>query len=221
MRSTLNALRAARWAHLVVANVRLLLGFAFLPAGLKKVLGERFTDAANTGPFHEFLHAFYATGAFYRFVGVVQLAIAALLMTQTYGTLGALLAVPVFAAITALCWSTGAVFTGVMTTLMWLAAVGLCVWDYEPFVDVFVPPGRRRGARSAPPSQVDLGLWSRAGVVVIVLYLGTCAIGGGIYRPRGVELDNPAFYVFPLIAAVPIVALAIERRRQSRGGAVR
>src|SRR5689334_12862731 len=66
-------LRQRRWAHLAVVNLRILIGFAFLPAGLKKILGEPFTDPGNRGPFHEFLHAFHATGHFYTFVGVVQL----------------------------------------------------------------------------------------------------------------------------------------------------
>jgi uncharacterized membrane protein YphA (DoxX/SURF4 family) len=151
-------LRTRRWANLFVVNLRLLLGFAFLPAGLKKLLGQRFTDAHNVGAFHEFLHAFFATGLFYRFVGALQLTVAVLLMTQTFGTLGALLALPIFTAITVLCWSTGAVFTGVMTTLMLLATLLVCAWEYERFSGVLRPAFRpavvglplSRGGASAP-----------------------------------------------------------------------
>ena len=83
-----DSLHARRWSHLAVANLRILLGFAFVPAGLKKVLYQPFTDPQNTGAFHDFLYAFYATGAFYTFVGGIQLIIAVLLMTQTFATLG-------------------------------------------------------------------------------------------------------------------------------------
>ena len=219
MRSTLHNLRRARWANLLVVTLRLLLGFAFLPAGLKKVLGQPFTDPGNTGPFHAFLHAFLATGFFYRFVGGVQLCVAFLLMTQTYGTLGALLAVPIFAAITVLCWSTGALFTGVMTTFMLAGALALCAWDYEALRGLFLPVGRRGQAAATAPREpaapIDLMLWRRCGLAVLALYLGSCVLSGGIYRPRGVELSHPAFYVFPLIALLPVVTWLVERR-QSR-----
>jgi len=203
---------------LVIVNLRLLLGFAFLPAGLKKVLGQRFTEADNAGPFHEFLHAFYATGVFYRFVGALQLAVALLLMTQTFGTLGALLALPIFTAITVLCWSTGAVFTAVMTTLMLLATLLVCAWEYERWMGVLVSakgqgeaaPRSVSESRGAP---VDLGIWRACGVAVLLLYLTSCALAGGIYRPRGLDLGRPEFYVFPLITCMPLLAWAWERRR--------
>ena len=79
-------LRQKRWLHISVIVLRIVIGFAFLPAGLKKVLGEPFTDPTNTGPFHEFLHAFHGTGFFYSFVGAVQLLAAILMMTQRYAT---------------------------------------------------------------------------------------------------------------------------------------
>lgn len=214
MQTHWSQLRSARWANLLVVNLRILLGFAFLPAGLKKVLGQRFTDAANTGAFHEFLHAFYATGFFYRFVGAVQLLIAVLLMTQSFATLGALLALPVFTAITVLCWSTGAVFTGLMSTLMLLGTASLCAWDSVAWRDVLVPEARRSAhaalARVRPA--VDLRLWRGCGTAILLLYLGSCAYAGGIYRPRGVDLASLEFYVLPLIAMLPMATWAWERR---------
>ena len=124
-----NAARRQAWMHGVVIVLRYLIGFAFLPAGLKKVLGQPFTDPANSGRFHDFLHAFHATGGFYRFVGVVQLTAAALLLTQRFALLGALLALPVITAIAAFCWSTGVVPTAVVATLMMLGTAALVVWD--------------------------------------------------------------------------------------------
>ena len=51
-----------RGVYTSIIVLRMLIGFAFIPAGLKKLLGQPFTDPANTGVFHEFLHAFHATG---------------------------------------------------------------------------------------------------------------------------------------------------------------
>src|SRR5688500_3998399 len=98
--------RAARWSNLAVVNLRFLIGFAFVPAGLKKVLGQPFTDPHNTGAFHDFLHAFHATGFFYRFVGALQLTVALLLFTQRFARWGAYLALPIITAIMVFCWST-------------------------------------------------------------------------------------------------------------------
>src|SRR5690349_14630379 len=98
--------RRTRWTSVVVVVLRLLIGFALLPAGLKKVLHQPFTDAARTGRFHDFLDAFHATGGFYQFVGVVQLTAAVLLLTQRFALLGAVLALPVVTAIMVFCWST-------------------------------------------------------------------------------------------------------------------
>jgi uncharacterized membrane protein YphA (DoxX/SURF4 family) len=214
--------RRTRWANVLVVNLRIFLGFAFVPAGLKKVLDQPFTDPANRGAFHEFLHAFHATGSFYQFVGVMQLAAALLLMSQRFATAGALLALPIFGAVTMFCWSTRAYFTAVMATLMLLGIVGLLVWDFHKWRGVFASDQRASDFHNpALSAVVDLGLWQRCGLAILSLYLTVCALHGGIYRPRGVELDTPGFYVFPALLLLPIVTFAIDeaRYRSSRRAA--
>jgi uncharacterized membrane protein YphA (DoxX/SURF4 family) len=217
LRNQLQRLREKRWINLFIVNLRIVLGFAFVPAGLKKVLGQPFTDPQSTGAFHELLHAFHATGVFYQFVGLAQLTIAVLLMTQRFATLGALMAVPVFATIAVFCWSTKALFTAVMVTLMLLASVTLALWDFDKWRGIFRADGVAPEPTRPPSSQlVDTTLWQRCGLSVLAVYLGICAYTGGIYRPRHVELDNPAFYVFPLLVAFPIATFALEQRRRKR-----
>jgi hypothetical protein len=185
-----------------VILLRYLIGFAFLPAGLKKVLGQPFTDPANAGRFHDFLHAFHATGGFYRFVGVVQLTIAALLLTQRFALAGAVLALPVITAITVFCWSTAVYPTATIATLMMLGTVALVLWDYE----------RWKPAPSAQP----ISPWTWAGVAILAVYLTATVLNGAIYRPRGVELDNPAFYLLIAVPLIPLVTLIMVRRRARR-----
>ena len=204
-------LRQRRWAHLAVANLRILLGFAFLPAGLKKVIGEPFTDAGNRGAFHEFLHAFHATGHFYTFVGAVQLTAAALLMTQRFATAGVLLALPVVAAILAFCWSTGVVPTAIVVTSMFAGLVGLALWDIDRWRALLAEDGALRPARPAAP--IDTVLWQRCGLAVLGAYLLVCAITGGVYRPRGASFDQPAFYLLVALPLFPLVTLVLDRRR--------
>lgn len=217
----LDRLRTHRWSHLFVANLRILLGFAFLPAGLKKVLYQPFTDPQNTGTFHEFLHAFYATGAFYRFVGGVQLLVAVLLMTQTFATLGALIALPVITCITVFCWSTGVVPTATVATLMLAGTLGLIIWDLDRFLPVVRQGAGPPPADPAAAALIDLSLWRLCGAGILTFYGLTCLLYGGVYRPKGVDLGHPAFYVLLLIPLFPIVTLLVEQRRRGRSASAR
>lgn len=219
LRDLIDRFRTRRWSHLFIANLRILLGFAFLPAGLKKVLHQPFTDPQNTGTFHEFLHAFYATGAFYQFVGVVQLLLAVLLMTQTFALLGSLMTLPVIACIVVFCWSTGVVPTAVVTTLMLCATLVLIAWDVDRWLPVFLPDFvqlvREPAAAQSEPL-IDLPLWRACGAGILVFYGLTCLLYGGVYRPKGLDLGEPAFYALPLIALFPAVTWIVEQRRRSR-----
>jgi uncharacterized membrane protein YphA (DoxX/SURF4 family) len=204
--SWLANLRRTRWANLAIINLRILIGFAFLPAAIKKILDQPFTDPTNRGPFHDFLHAFHATGWFYQAVGVLQLVAAALLISQRFALVGALVALPMLTAITLFCWSTHVVPTATVATLMWLGTIALVVWDVDRWRGVFV----------ANDQPVDLRRWQWCGAIVVGLYVTACVVHGGVYRPRGIRLDDPVFFVLPAIAFCPLVTLvldALARRR--------
>ena len=215
-KNLVDRLRTRRWSHLAVANLRILLGFAFVPAGLKKVLYQPFTDPQNTGAFHEFLHTFYATGVFYQFVGAVQLVIAVLLMTQTYATLGALMALPVITCITVFCWSTGVIPTATVATMMLSGTLALVVWDVDRWLAVLRPGYVAPTPDTIMTPPIDRTLWRACGAGILAFYGLTCIIYGGVYRPKGVDLSNPAFYVLPLITLFPIATLLVEQRRRAR-----
>jgi uncharacterized membrane protein YphA (DoxX/SURF4 family) len=212
--------RQIRWINVAVVNLRFLIAFAFVPAALKKLLDQPFTDPANHGRFHDFLHAFHATGWFYSFVGVLQITAAALLFTQRFATIGALVALPILTAITAFCWSTQVYPTATIATLMWLGTVGLVIWDLDKWRGILARDDRARDVH-IPPSEarIDRVLWARCGLAMFVIYLGSALLHGGVYRPRGIELDNPAFYVLPAVMLLPIITLIIDQRR-SRGRAL-
>ena len=221
MKQLIDRLRARRWSHLLVANLRIMLGFAFVPAGLKKVLNQPFTDPQNTGAFHDFLHMFYATGVFYQFVGAVQLLIAALLMTQTFATLGALMALPVIACITVFCWSTGVIPTAIVTTLMLAGTLALVAWDIDRWLTVLRPGYVAPPLDTTAVPPIEPSLWRACGAGILAFYGLTCIVYGGVYRPRGIDLGNPAFYVLPLITLFPIVTLVVEQRRRARSASGR
>jgi uncharacterized membrane protein YphA (DoxX/SURF4 family) len=206
--------RRRRALHVLVAIVRILVGFAFVPAGLKKLLGQPFTDPHNTGAFHEFLHAFHATGWFYRAVGVLQLLTATLLITQRFATAGAIMAFPITLTIMLFCWSTRVYFTASIVTLMVLALTALLGWDLARWRGIFGSPTTTDDL--APAAPIDVGLWQWCGIAILVVYFASCLAMGEVYRPKGAKLDEPAFYVFPTIMLLPIVTLVVEQRRRRR-----
>jgi len=208
--------RRTRWAQVAIANLRLFLGFAFVPAGLKKVLDEPFTDPHLHGPFHDFLHAFHATGWFYQFVGVMQLVTATLLITQRLASIGALLATPILTTIMAFCWSTKVYPTATVVTVMWLGTLALVMWDRPRWRAVLAgdaetapQPGRR-----SPP--IDRRLWQACGIAILCMYLAVCAVTGSVYRPRGAAWSSPEFYVFPAMLVVVVVTFFVDRARSLR-----
>lgn len=210
--------RRARWLNVVVVNLRFLIGFAFVPAGLKKLVHQPFTDPHNRGPFHDFLHAFYDTGPFYQFVGAMQLVVALLLFTQRFATVGALLAMPILTTILVFCWSTAVYPTATVVTLMCLGTAGLLLWDLQKWRGIFGSDRVEAQLRvAAIPPVIDLPLWQACGAAILALYLAVCVLTGEIYRPRRLEPGSPAFYIFPAMLLLPFITFAVdEMRRRAR-----
>ena len=196
-----------RYICISIIILRMLIGFAFIPAGLKKLLGQPFTDPANTGVFHEFLHAFHSTGLFYQFVGALQLTAAVLLITQRYATLGAALIAPILVAIFVFSWSTGVVPTAIVVTLMGAGLLALILWDFQQWKTLL---GLTTPAPQKVPPVVNMRLWDRCGWLILFLYFGNTAMTGQVYRPVGAEWSNPSFIVLVLIAILPVATFALD-----------
>ena len=189
------------------------IGFAFLPAGLKKLVGEPFTDPSNQGTFHEFLHAFHATGFFYQFVGLVQLLAAAMLITHVLPTVGALLITPVLTAIFVFCWSTKVIPTATVVTMMLLGVIGLLLWDWHKWQSLFGQSTASLQAEVHP--RIEIKIWRIAGFLILGIYFAEFLIRGEVYRPRGAEWSNPSFILLNLMALIPVVACLVDYRRNA------
>lgn len=107
---------------------------------------------------------------------------------------------PIVTTILVFCWSTRVYPTASVVTLMWLATLALLLWDLDKWRAIIAPA---RPATTQPPL-TDLGLWGRCGLAILVLYLLTCVLNGGIYRPRGRARQ-------PRVLRVP-AALAVANR---------
>jgi hypothetical protein len=84
-----------------------------------------------------FLDAFYRTGYYYGFVGVVQLAAAVLLLIPRTATLGALVYFPVILNICILSLAVRFEGSFVSAPLMVLANIYLLCWDYDKLKFIF------------------------------------------------------------------------------------
>lgn len=112
---------------------RWLLFTAFLPTGMVKAMGHRFTLLGPETPIGAFFEAMYQTGLFWRFIGVTQMAAAILIVIPVLSHLGAAVFLPIILNIFII--TVGLQFTGTpfITGPMLLAAMFLVFWDYHRF----------------------------------------------------------------------------------------
>lgn len=110
---------------------RMLLFLAFLPSGLKKILGQRFTLIGIEDPIGFFFEALYKSGFYWNFLGFMQLTAGLLLLIPRTSFFGALLYLPIIINIFIIVIAMQFTGTPYITGLMLLANVYLLLWDYN------------------------------------------------------------------------------------------
>ena len=141
--------------HYFAVFCRVALALGFIPSGIVKVMGERFTALPSNHPLGHYFDALYLTGFYYKFIGVGQLTAALLLLIPRTALLGAILYFPIIFNICVLTYATR--FEGTrIATLMLLANLYLLCWDYArlkyvlPLAsssDVGTTPGQMRSVK--------------------------------------------------------------------------
>lgn len=131
--------RSNPWLYRFAIVIRILLAGAFLPTGLVKFLGHRFTQIGPEDPIGRFFEALYQAGGYWRFIGAVQILASLLLLAPRTATLGAVLFFPV--ALNIFVITVALHFTGTpfITGPMLLAALYLLCWDYDRLKGVLWP----------------------------------------------------------------------------------
>lgn len=112
-------------------STRVLLFLGFLPSGLKKLIGERFTILGLDTPVGFFFEALYRTGFYWNFLGFIQLMAGILLLIPKTSFLGALLYFPIIFNIFVIVISMHFTGTPFIVGLMLLANIYLLIWDYK------------------------------------------------------------------------------------------
>jgi len=129
--------RKNKWLYYFTVFCRITLAAGFIPSGMQKVLGERFTTLAINHPMGNFLEAFHHTGYYYPFVGIMQVTAAILLLIPRTVTIGAFIYFPIILNICILSLAVRFDGSQVTSPLMVCAVLYLLCWDYHKFKNIF------------------------------------------------------------------------------------
>ncbi|WKK85091.1 DoxX family protein [Marivirga arenosa] len=124
--------KSNRWYWLFSIFCRLALSYAFIVAGIVKIVGERFASGLSViHPMGAYLEALHQTGFYYTFIGYAQVIAAILLLIPRTVLLGALIYLPIILNIMVL--SIAVRFEGSFITspLMVLANLYILAWHYD------------------------------------------------------------------------------------------
>ena len=112
-------------------GTRVLLAVGFIPTGMVKLLGRRFTTMSPESDIGGFFETLYRSGPYWRFLGLAQVLAGLLVLSRTTATLGALAFFAIMLNVFFITISYDFRGTPVVTGLMLLATVYLLLWDYQ------------------------------------------------------------------------------------------
>lgn len=108
---------------------RMLLAMAFVPTGLVKATGQRFTLLPVDHPVGFFFEAMFLTGPWWIFIGLMQVLAGIFLLVPATAPLGAMLFLPIVVSIFLITVGVGFQGTVWVTGAMVLSSLYLVCWD--------------------------------------------------------------------------------------------
>lgn len=166
-------IRTKVWLSKVVFLLRYLVGFAFIPSGMKKLLGMRFTQIPDSNPIGHFFEAMYQTGLYWNFLGAGQLLAAFLLMTQRFATLGAVIFSFIVINIFIITISLQFAGTWVITLGLLVAGICLLLWDYNKLKFILMADNFEYKTQNYSSLPTHSNAWVITG---FILYVLSCAL---------------------------------------------
>jgi uncharacterized membrane protein YphA (DoxX/SURF4 family) len=153
------------WFKKFAVFCRLALAASFIPAGLVKIMGERFASGLpSNNPLGHYFDALHQTGYYYTFIGIAQVIIAVLLLIPRTSLLGALMYFPIIVNICVLTYATR--FEGTrLVTMMLLASLFLLIWDFDRLK--YILPFR------LPNADVHV-VEKKLGIRLRIIFFGSC-----------------------------------------------
>ena len=202
------------WTQLFTAFVRVLIGLAFIPPSIPKIMHKPFTVLPDSNPVGAYFNALYNTGYYYEFIGWSQLIAAILLLIPRTSHIGAMLFFPIIVNIAVLTNAVGFVGTWLITILMAIAGLYLVAWEYDRLKPLIF---RNRIDRSVGLSYQWLLIptFFASGGLVLSSFFSAFMIGNlENYFKAGIVLTAIGF-VFGLLVAVHYKFMRIGRLDKS------
>ena len=178
-----------QWLRYFAVFCRVALALGFIPSGLVKVMGERFTALPSNHPLGHYFDALHLTGFYYTFIGVSQLTAALLLLIPRTTLLGAILYLPIIFNICVLTYATR--FEGTrIATLMLLANLYLLCWDYARLKYV-LPLASSSDVGTAPNQKMSLKFPLVFFICAVAAVVSVIVINNFVYdiRPGNSQLE--------------------------------
>tara|TARA_R100001143_G_scaffold63450_1_gene70562 strand:+ start:27497 stop:28276 length:780 start_codon:yes stop_codon:yes gene_type:complete len=114
-------------------GTRILLAIGFIPTGLVKLLGHRFSSMSIESDVGAFFEILYQSGLYWNFLGFTQILAGVMVLIPATSAVGALLFFGIILNIFVITISYDFAYTPVITSQMLLASIWLIIWDYDRF----------------------------------------------------------------------------------------
>jgi uncharacterized membrane protein YphA (DoxX/SURF4 family) len=187
-----------KWFRYFTVFCRIALALGFIPSGIEKIIGNRFTALPSNHPLGHYFDALYQTGYYYTFIGIGQILTALLLLIPGTALLGAIMYFPAILNICILAYATR--FEGTrITTLMLLANIYLLCWDYErikyilPFKrsNVEVYSAKKKVVSSKFPFAFFGGVFVTVALVIVInIFIFEIRPGNSLIECKNGSLDS-------------------------------
>lgn len=160
-------LRRNKLNNWIIIHLRYLVGLAFLPSGMTKLIGHRFTNISTESPIGYFFEALYQSGFYWNFLGLAQITAGVLLLTQRYALFGTLLFAAILTNIWLITLSLSFKGTWIITSLMMIAVIFLLIWDHHKLLPIV---SRKKDMTIESFPEPDK-IWVTSGIIYSVLFL--------------------------------------------------
>jgi hypothetical protein len=191
-------------------GTRILLAAGFIPTGLVKLLGLRFTSMSVDSPIGAFFDVLYQSGLYWRFLGLAQLLAGLLVLFPGTALLGAVLFFPIILNIFVITLAYDFNGTPVVTGLMLLANLYLLGWDYHRLRGILVS--------DTPNGITTLSEHRLSGPVERAFYVAGALTGIGLFSGLRNLLPwswNIWFLLAAFGCALAALAFGIANRKRS------
>ncbi|MBK8748417.1 MAG: DoxX family protein [Saprospiraceae bacterium] len=205
--STYSRIRSKRWLNTIVILSRYLIAFAFIPSGLKKIMGLRFTQIGIDNPIGFFFEGLFQSGIYWNFIGWAQVVAAFLLMTQRFATLGTLFFFFIISNIWVITISLHFTGTWIITSLLLFAIIMMLLWDFNKLKFIFYPDNY-----SVVVKDSNYPTHNRIWIIAGFILFGLSLVGSFLLEMQ--QYGTPIFFYIWFASIIVTVVLAIYLNRK-------